>query len=227
MNRLSFLVIPIFVAACTPGPAIYTENLSRQQSQFNPEMVLTFETNSATLSQAQREELELFLQSWKNFDVSHVSIEGHADYRAAENYNLKLASRRIASVKDRVRSALAQTTSISSASFGEKAKKFETGTAAEVQQDRSVRVRLYLGDSGTLVLGYCPSILDVDPHANNGLEGLGCANRANRDQALALPLPAPNNLELGSPEPTNAAEAIVRYRTDQVKEFESDGGDIE
>jgi len=74
------------------GPAAPKENTAIA--------ALTFETGSAELTAQSKAMLGKFGQAFKDLDGVPVLIEGHADPRGGEKYNLDLSRRRAASVRD-------------------------------------------------------------------------------------------------------------------------------
>jgi outer membrane protein OmpA-like peptidoglycan-associated protein len=75
------------------GPAAPKENTAR--------MALTFETGSADLTEESKAALREFGKAFKEFIPGvPVIIEGHADPRGGEEYNLELSRRRAAAVRD-------------------------------------------------------------------------------------------------------------------------------
>jgi pilus biogenesis lipoprotein CpaD len=177
-----------------------------------------FETDRAELTGAQRDRLLAFLDSVQPSGQDLLRIEGHADERATDLYNLELASRRIQAVEEFLREHGHGGIEVTTAAYGEAVPAVEGGAPDAWQRNR--RAELIL-ERYLVTLPACPdwsrrSGTDFAnlPHSNHG-----CATESNLGLMIAEPRDLVRGRGLGPADGTHQAEAIVRYRTDEVKEL--------
>ena len=176
-----------------------------------------FETDRAELTGAQRDRLLAFLASAQPADGDVLRIEGHADERATDLYNLELASRRIQTVASFLREQGYGGVEVTTAAYGEAAPAV-AGAGPDAWQ-RNRRAELIL-ERHLVTLPACPdwsrqSGTDFAnlPHSNHG-----CATQSNLGLMIAEPRDLVRGRGLAPADGTHQAEAILRYRTDKVKQ---------
>jgi pilus assembly protein CpaD len=176
-----------------------------------------FETDRAELTGAQRDRLLAFLASVQPSERDVLRLEGHADERATDLYNLELASERIQAVEGFLREHGYGGMEVTTAAYGEAVPAVEGSGAAAWQRNR--RAELIL-ERYLVTLPACPdwsrqSGTDFAnlPHSNHG-----CATASNLGLMVAEPRDLVRGRGLGPADGTHQAEAVVRYRTDKVKQ---------
>ena len=180
-----------------------------------------FATDSAALSRPQAEALKRFLTEVPPDRRVGVRVIGHADRRAGDAYNLDLSRRRAATVAGVVREAGVEQVEVSIVPLGETLARAPVSDPAGMARDREVEVVI----AGTeVVLPGCPNWTrdpGYDP-LNLPLSNLGCANAVNLGLMVADPTDLAQGHPLADADGTREAEAVVRYRTDKVKQLEAD-----
>lgn len=177
-----------------------------------------FETDRAELTGAQRDRLLAFLDGVQPSGRDVLRIEGHADERATDLYNLELASRRIQAVEDFLREHGYDGIEVTTAAYGEAAPAVVGGGPDAWQRNR--RAELIL-ERYLVTLPACPdwSRRSGTDFANLPHSNQGCATESNLGLMIAEPRDLVRGRGLGPADGTHQAEAIVRYRTDEVKEL--------
>jgi pilus biogenesis lipoprotein CpaD len=180
-----------------------------------------FATDSAELTAMEQERLLTFLQTVAPTAQDGVLIEGHADERATDLYNVELASQRITSVSDFMREHGLAGVPLRAAAFGERAPVAPGSNPAAWQQNR--RVELVL-ERHLVRLPPCPdwsreSGLDYSnlPHSN-----FGCATQTNLGLMIDNPGDLARGRKLAPADGTHAAEGIVRYRAGEIIELQEE-----
>lgn len=180
---------------------------------------VAFATDRADLSSGETARLRQFVAELPPDRRLSARIVGHADQRAAVPYNDALSARRAETVAAILRSAGIDPVSITLVPLGERLASAPSGDPAGLARDRQLEVLVATTD---VVLPGCPDWSRdpaYDPR-NEPLSNLGCANALN----LGLMVADPGDLVAGAPtapaDGTREAEAIVRYRTDKVKELD-------
>jgi outer membrane protein OmpA-like peptidoglycan-associated protein len=112
-----------------------------------------FPTDSARFDAAEAERLRQFFATVGVQSGDVVRLEGHADERAGDLYNLELSARRIASVRDAVRAAGYQGVEVEPVAYGKRAPVVPGGTLEAWRQNRRVDVVI---DRAVVVLPACP-----------------------------------------------------------------------
>jgi pilus assembly protein CpaD len=220
----------IALTACaTPAPgtnpylgwmeASSPKNLEVERAQYRH--IVHFATDSAELTAMEQERLLTFLQTVAPTPQDTMIVEGHADERATDLYNLELASRRITTVADFLREHGLQGIPLHTSAFGERVPAAEGGDPAAWQQNR--RVELVL-ERHLVELPACPdwsreSGIDYSnlPHSN-----FGCATQTNLGLMIDNPSDLARGRELAPASGIHAAEGIVRYRTGEVVELQEE-----
>jgi pilus assembly protein CpaD len=180
---------------------------------------VAFATDRADLSSGEAARLRRFVAELPPDRRLSARVVGHADQRAAAAYNDALSARRAETVAAILRSAGIGPVSITLAPLGERLASAPSGDPAGLARDRQLEVLVTTTD---VVLPGCPDWSrdpGYDPR-NEAMSNLGCANAVN----LGLMVADPSDLVMGAPttpaDGTREAEAIVRYRTDKVKQLD-------
>jgi pilus assembly protein CpaD len=195
------------------------KSLEVERAQYRH--TIHFATDQADLTAIEQERLLVFLESVGPTPQDSISIEGHADERATDLYNLELASRRISSVGAFLREQGFEQFELRTSSFGERVPAVAGSNPEAWQQNRRVEVVL---ERHLVSLPPCPdwsreSGLDYSnlPHSN-----FGCATQTNLGLMIADPEDLVRGRKLGPASGIHAAESIVRYRTGEVIELQEE-----
>jgi pilus assembly protein CpaD len=195
------------------------KNLEVERAQYRH--TVHFETDQADLSAIEQERLLTFLQTVVPTRQDTMMIEGHADERAGDLYNLELASRRITTVGDFMQENGLGGITFHASAFGERVPAAEGSDSASWRQNR--RVELVL-ERHLVVLPPCPDWSresGVD-FANLPGSNFGCATQANLGLMVANPGDLVRGRKLAPASGIHAAEGIVRYRTGTVVELQDE-----
>ncbi len=195
------------------------KNLEVERAQYRH--TIHFETNSAELSAVEQERLLTFLETVAPARHDTMIVEGHADERASDLYNLDLASRRITSVADFLRDQGFEGVGLRASAYGEQVPAAEGSNPEAWQQNR--RVELVL-ERHLVELPPCPdwsrqSGLD---YANLPGSNFGCATQTNLGLMVDNPSDLVRGRKLAPASGIHAAESIVRYRTGEVVELQEE-----
>jgi pilus biogenesis lipoprotein CpaD len=177
-----------------------------------------FDTDQADITGVEQDRLLTFLSSVTPTAGDTIRLEGHADERATDLYNLELAARRANAVADFLRRHGYQNVTVTSSSYGE-AIPAAAGSGPEVwRQNR--RVELVL-ERYLVTLPACPdwSRESGTDFANLPHSNFGCATEANLGLMVAEPRDLVRGRTLGPADGVHQAEGIVRYRTGKVIEL--------
>lgn len=223
-------VLGIGLAACTmptPGAnpnlgwleASSPKNLEVERAQYRH--TIRFETDQADLSEIEQERLMTFLRTVAPTRQDTITIEGHADERATDLYNLELASRRITSVGDFLRDHGLDGIALRANAFGERVPAAEGSNPAAWQQNR--RVELVL-ERHLVELPPCPDWSRESGLDFSNLPGsnFGCATQTNLGLMIDNPSDLARGQKLAPASGIHAAEGIVRYRTGEVIELQEE-----
>lgn len=181
-----------------------------------------FATDSARIDQAERVKLRRFLQAVGPAAGDSIRIEGHADERASNRYNLDLSARRARAVQDLLRQEGLREVSLHPAAYGEHAPE-ALGSGAEVwRENRRVEVVI---DRHVVVLPPCPdwSVESGTDFSNSPHSNFGCATRTNLGLMIADPRDLERGQALAPADGVREADAIARYRKGEVKELNEEG----
>jgi pilus biogenesis lipoprotein CpaD len=195
------------------------KNLEVERAQYRH--VVHFATDSAELTAMEQERLLTFLQTVAPTPQDTMIVEGHADERATDLYNLELASRRITSVADFLRERGLEGIPLHSSAFGERVPAAEGGDSAAWQQNR--RVELVL-ERHLVELPPCPnwSVESGMDYSNLPGSNFGCATQTNLGLMIDNPSDLARGRKLTPADGVHAAEGIVRYRTGEVIELQDE-----
>lgn len=180
-----------------------------------------FETDQAWISAVEQDRLTAFLNSVRPTARDTIRLEGHADERASDLYNVELAARRAESVSNFLRAQGLEGVTVTTSAFGE-AVPAAPGTGAEAwRQNRRVEVVL---ERYLVTLPACPdwSRQSGTDFANLPHSNFGCATQTNLGLMVAEPRDLVRGRELGPADGIHQAEGIVRYRTGKVVELEEE-----
>jgi pilus biogenesis lipoprotein CpaD len=180
-----------------------------------------FETDHARISGLEQDRLLAFLASVQPSSRDTIRLEGHADERATDLYNVELAARRAESVNALLREQGFDDLTVTSSAFGE-AVPAVAGTGPESwQQNR--RVELVL-ERYLVTLPPCPdwSRQSGTDFANLPHSNFGCATQTNLGLMVAEPRDLVRGRGLAPADGVHQAEGIVRYRTGKVVELQEE-----
>jgi pilus assembly protein CpaD len=220
----------IALTACaTPAPgtnpylgwmeASSPKNLEVERAQYRH--TIHFATDSAELTAIEQERLLTFLQTVEPSTQDTLIVEGHADERATDLYNVELASRRITSVSDFLRDHGLGRIPVQTAAFGERVPAEPGSDPAAWRQNR--RVELVL-ERHVVELPPCPdwSVESGTDYSNLPHSNFGCATQTNLGLMIDNPRDLARGRKLAPADGVHAAEGIVRYRTGEVIELQEE-----
>jgi pilus assembly protein CpaD len=195
------------------------KQLQVEQAQYRH--VVRFATDSAALEAAERDRLLAFLASVDLGASDVVRLEGHADERASEVYNLDLASRRAQSVAAFLRQEGHRRARVVTTAYG-KAAPADPGTG-EAAWRANRRVELVL-ERHVVVLPGCPdwSRESGTDFANLPHSNLGCATETNLGLMVAEPRDLVRGRSLDTADGVREAEAVGRYRSGRVTQLQKE-----
>jgi pilus assembly protein CpaD len=220
-GRTALWLLPV-LAACAPLEPPPSQPLPRPTlAAVERAHSVYFATDSAALSAQQSRDLARFLAALPESGRAVARVIGHADRRAGDAYNIDLSRRRAATVARVLQEAGVDPVEVTVLPMGETMAEAAIGDVRGMARDREVEI-VIAGDE--VVLPGCPNWTrdpGFDP-LNLPLSNLGCANAVN----LGLMVADPTDLATGHPtspaDGAREAEAIVRYRTDKVKQLQAD-----
>jgi pilus assembly protein CpaD len=220
-------ILSLGLVACAPsiGPNAnlgWTEAGSPKRLEVDPaeyRHTVYFDTDKAELSALERDRLLAFIDSVQPNGRDSIRLQGHADDRASDLYNLELAGRRNESVATYLRQL--GLTDVTMSSYGEKVPAAAGEGPEAWRQNRRVEVVI---ERYLVTLPACPdwsreSGTDFAnlPHSNQG-----CATETNLGLMVADPKDLVRGRSLGPADGVHEAEAIVRYRTGKVVELKEE-----
>lgn len=184
--------------------------------------VIYFETDHDEIRGYERDRLISFIDLVQPTPDDNIRLEGHADERAADVYNIDLAARRIDSVKAFLTSNGLDKRNIQASAFGER---FPASLGRhERSWSRNRRVEIVL-ERYLVTPPSCPdwsreSGFDYNNqmHSNHG-----CATQTNLGLMIANPKDLVRGRSVGPADGIHQAEGIVRYREAQLPELQEEG----
>ena len=184
--------------------------------------VVYFDTDKDEVRAEERDRLLAFMTAVSPSDHDNIRLEGHADERANDVYNIELAARRISAVKGILVEHGIARVGIQASTFGER---FPASLGNHEQAwSKNRRVEIVL-ERFVVTPPACPdwsrrSGLDYSnqPHSN-----FGCATEANLGLMVANPGDLVRGQKLGPADGVHQAEGIVRYREDDLPELQEEG----
>lgn len=217
-------VVGLALTACAPGAADGNPALGWTEASSPKELEVEraqhrhpvyFATDSDRIDAVEQDRLLRFLASVDPASHDTIRIEGHADERAGDLYNLDLSARRAERVAGFLRAQGLRSVELRPAAYGEQAPANPGWTPAALQDNRRVEVVI---DHYAVVLPPCPdwSMESGRDYANLPHTNLGCATRTNLGLMVADPRDLEQGRSLGPADATREAEAIVRYRTGKI-----------
>jgi pilus assembly protein CpaD len=180
-----------------------------------------FDTDQADITGLEQDRLLTFLATVEPGTRDTIRLEGHADERASDLYNLELAGRRAEAVTAFLRRHGFPDLTVTTSAYGE-AIPAAAGTGPEVwRQNR--RVELVL-ERYLVTLPACPdwSRQSGTDFANQPHSNFGCATQSNLGLMVAEPADLVRGRTLGPADGVHEAEGIVRYRTGKVIELQKE-----
>lgn len=231
LRRLGWLpVLGAALAACSSWDGAGRDDPAWLQAHSPKELeveraqyrhAIYFETDSARIDALEQDRLLAFLDAIELDRGDTVRLQGHADERASDVYNLELAARRAGSVRDFLRERGLRELAIEQSAYGERVPA-ETGSTPEVWRDNR-RVELVV-ERHLVVLPPCPdwSRRSGTDFANQPHSNFGCATRTNLGLMVAEPRDLVRGRALAPADGAREAEAIVRYRQGAVTELEEE-----
>jgi pilus biogenesis lipoprotein CpaD len=180
-----------------------------------------FDTDQARISGLEQDRLSAFLASIQPGSRDTIRLEGHADERATDLYNVELAARRNESVDAFLREQGLSDLTVTSSAFGEAVPAVAGSGPQSWQQNR--RVELVL-ERYLVTLPPCPdwSRQSGTDFANLPHSNFGCATQTNLGLMVAEPRDLVRGRGLAPADGVHQAEGIVRYRTGKVVELEEE-----
>jgi pilus assembly protein CpaD len=222
-------VLGLGLSACAPslGPqenlgwieASSPKQLEVEQAQYRH--AVYFPTDSSALPTSERNRLLAFLETVRPGGRDSIRLEGHADERATEVYNLELAARRAERVEALLGEVGLGDLPIAIVALGEAVPAVPSTGPAAWGLNRRVEVVL---ERALVTLPACPdwsresgTDFSNQPHSN-----FGCATQTNLGLMIAELKDLVRGRTLGPADGVHQAEGIVRYRTGKVVELEEE-----
>lgn len=180
-----------------------------------------FPTDRSTIPTSERARLLSFLETVRPRGRDSIRLEGHADERASELYNLELAASRNERVEALLREVGLGGLPVTAVAYGEAVPAVPSTGPAAWRLNR--RVELIL-ERRLVTLPACPdwsresgTDFSNQPHSN-----FGCATQTNLGLMVAEPKDLVRGRTLAPADGVHQAEGVVRYRTGKVVELEEE-----
>lgn len=180
-----------------------------------------FPTDRSTIPRSERARLLSFLEKVQPGGRDSIRLEGHADERASELYNLELAASRNERVEALLREVGLGSLPVTAVAYGEAVPAVPSTGPAAWRLNR--RVELIL-ERHLVTLPACPdwsresgTDFSNQPHSN-----FGCATQTNLGLMVAEPKDLVRGRTLAPADGVHQAEGVVRYRTGKVVELEEE-----
>ena len=222
-------LLGLALTACSSGPSTdpnpalgWSEAGSPKELEVRPAEYrheVHFATESARIGELERQRLRHFFGTIGLTADDSIRIEGHADERASDRYNLDLSARRARSVQALLRDEGFAGVEIHAAAYGEHVPE-ALGSGPEVwRENRRVEVVV---DRRVVVLPPCPdwSVESGTDFANGPHSNFGCATRTNLGLMIADPRDLERGQKLGPASGARAADAVDRYQRGEVTALE-------
>lgn len=229
--RLSSLAfVAIALTACAPGsadmdPALgwleagSPKALEVDRAQYRH--IVYFPTDRDDLGGGEQDRLIAFLRAVQPKDSDDIRIEGHADERATDLYNLDLAGRRMETVKHFLNDNGVEQLDMHASSFGERAPAVAGDGERAWQKNRRVEIVL---ERYLVTPPACPDWsrkTGID-YANKPHTNFGCATETNLGLMIADPRDLVRGRKLDPADGVHQAEGIVRYREGEQPELQEE-----
>lgn len=176
-----------------------------------------FETDKDVVTAAEAARLRAFLAGTMPLaGRESVLIEGHADERASDLYNLELAARRAQSVRRQLAAAGIPDDVMHTVAYGEAVPVDATSSpeAWRLNRRAEIVVRRHVVTLPDCADWSKPS--GIDPH-NRPSSHIGCASARNLAVMVADPADLVHGRTLGPADGVREADALRRYRDDNVR----------
>lgn len=214
----------LFLAACgvlDPPPPEAWAPRRPQIAEASHAYLVHFDTDRAELSADELAGLESFLASLPETGRFRALVLGHADERASDAYNLALSERRARHVAELLKARGLDRVEVALRAFGE-SRPLDPGHGEPAwRRNRRVEVRVRHWTVAAPRCGEWDRVPAV--HGQQLLPDLGCTTAANLVSMVADPADLAEGRALGPADGVQAAEAVVRYRSDKVKQPSVDG----
>lgn len=196
------------------------KKLEVDQAQYRH--LVYFNTDRDEIRGDERDRLLAFIAAVQPTKDDSIRLEGHADERANDLYNIELAARRIDSVKAFLAEAGLKSGSIQASAFGERLPASQGNDEGAWSRNRRVEIVL---ERYVVTPPACPdwsrrSGLD---YSNQPLSNYGCATETNLGLMIANPRDLVRGRGLGPADGVHQAEGIVRYREGELPELQEEG----
>lgn len=228
LGGLAFAAIAL--AACAPGSADVNpahgwleagspKKLEVDRAQYRHSVY--FATDRDDMHGGEQDRLIAFLNAARPTDSDMIRVEGHADERASDLYNLDLASRRMETVKQFLNESGIDRLNLHASAFGERAPAAVGADDQAWRKNRRVDIVL---ERYLVTPPACPDWsrrTGVD-YANKPHTNFGCATETNLGLMVADPRDLVRGRTLGPADGVHQAEGIVRYREGDQPELEEE-----
>ncbi|MGI9435952.1 MAG: CpaD family pilus assembly lipoprotein [Geminicoccaceae bacterium] len=220
-------MLTLSLAACSAGdantdpalgwlPAGSPKTLDVDRAQYRH--VVYFDTDRDELRADEQDRLIAFLDAVQPTSDDNVRIDGHADERASDLYNLDLAGRRIDAVRRFLGEIGFSGLAVQASSFGERVPADAGDHSGAWSKNRRVEL---VFERYMVTPPACP---DWSRHsgtdfANQPHTNFGCATEANLGLMIANPRDLVRGRKLGPADGIHQAEGILRYRKGQLTEL--------
>jgi pilus biogenesis lipoprotein CpaD len=222
-------VLGLGLGACTPslGPqenlgwieASSPKQLEVDRAEYRHSIY--FPTDSSAFPAAERARLQTFLETVQPSGRDSIRLEGHADERASEQYNVELATRRAQQVAAFLKDAGLGDVTVTALAFGETVPAVPSTGPAAWRLNR--RIELVM-ERYLVTLPPCPdwSRQSGTDFSNQPYSNFGCATQSNLGLMVAEPKDLVRGRTLAPADGIQQAEGIVRYRTGKVVELQEE-----
>jgi pilus biogenesis lipoprotein CpaD len=220
----------VALAACTPGSASMNaangwlqagspKSLDVDRAQYRH--TVFFATDRDDIVGSEQDRLIAFLKAVRPSINDSLRVEGHADERATELYNLDLAARRMDAVGRFLNDHGISHLEMQASAFGEKAPAVEGSSEHAWRKNRRVDIVL---ERYLVTPPACPdwSRRSGVDFANNPHANFGCATQTNLGLMIANPRDLVRGRELAPGDAVHQANGIVRYREGEQPELQEE-----
>ncbi len=223
-------LVALGLGACSPIDADVSRTMGWLQASSPKELqvdqaqyrhTVYFDTDRDEIRASERDRLFAFLDAVEPTGNDSVRIEGHADERANDVYNLDLAARRNESVSRFLSQHGVSSANLHASAFGERAPAAAGSGPEAWKQNRRVDIVL---ERYLVTPPACPdwsrrSGVDFAnlPHSN-----FGCATQTNLGLMIANPRDLVRGRRVGPADGVHQAEGIVRYREGRLPKLQEE-----
>jgi len=180
-----------------------------------------FDTDRDHIRADERDRLLAFIEAVQPTAQDNIRLEGHADERANDIYNLELASRRNDSVKRILGEHGLHHGRLQASAFGEHIPASSGSDEQAWSQNRRVEIVL---ERYVITPPPCPdwSRRSGKDYSNQPHSNFGCATETNLGLMIANPRDLVRGRKLGPADGVHQAEGIGRYREGQLTELQEE-----